>query len=210
MPQTTAAFTSDPTQAQPATGYEPGATVDLSSSPTGIPQQPGYQVQFPQSSYQPGMPYAGAQPGAMPYHEFETMPIVAPQRRPKKPVPPRDPAAMAIGNGSLLGVGYWLLGKRWLALLGVLVAAGLIVLLATAVRELWLEIVVVAVWVAVIWHGWFLARKQPKPTEPGVARKQRFVGLAFALPVLLVFGFLRFDAAQIESDVDAAKTAREL
>jgi hypothetical protein len=136
-----------------------------------------------------------------PGFEFQTIPLT----KPKKPTPPRDPIAVALGNGSLFGVGYGMLGKRLLAVAAALLTITLVILLVAVFQELWLEIVVLVWWVAVIAHGWYLASKRPRPTLPGAARKQRLVALAVTLPVLLIVGFLRFDSAQIEQDVADAR-----
>jgi len=97
------------------------------------------------------------------------------------------------------------MGRRGLAVTAALVTVGLAVLLATVARTLWFELVVVGWWVAVVAHGWVLAKRQT--TEPDVAKRQRLVALAVTVPVLLVFGAVRFDAAQIESDVADARQA---
>lgn len=150
-----------------------------------------------------GLPAYPGQPG----FEFATMPITAPARpkRPPRPKVPCDPAAAAIGNGSLLGVGYALMGRRGLAVIAALITVGFAVLLATVARTLWFELVVVGWWVAVIAHGWFLAKRQTTPPTEG--KRQRLVALAVTVPVLLVFGAVRFDAAMIESDVADARRA---
>ncbi len=137
---------------------------------------------------------------ALPYYDPDlTPPYGTPRPRVRRPA---DPFAVAAGNASLLGIGYFLLGRK---LLGVLAVLGTVLLLFLHLSNwptLWFEFVVLGWWVAVVAHGWFLARQAPRPRP---ARKQRIIGLAFALPVLLVFGFLRFDAAGIESDAAAAR-----
>jgi hypothetical protein len=144
--------------------------------------------------------------GAMPPpgFEFQTIPLTKP-KKPKKPTPPRDPVAVALANGSLLGVGYGMLGKRLLAAAAAVVTVTLVVLLVAVFHELWLEIVVLVWWVAVVTHGWYLAGRLAKPTLPGAVRKQRLFGLAVSLPVLLIVGLLRFDSARIEQDVADAR-----
>ena len=157
--------------------------------------QPATQVGPPSGQF-------GAVP--VPGFEFDTIPLTKP-KKPRKPIPPRDPLAVALGNGSLFGVGYGMLGKRLLAATAAVGTIVLVVLLVAVFQELWLEIVVLAWWVAVIAHGWWLASKQP--TLPEAASKQRLFGLAVMLPVLLIVGFLRFDSARIEQDVaDARQT----
>lgn len=108
-----------------------------------------------------------------------------------------DPLAVAIGNASLLGIGYLMLGRRLLAALNLLITVGLLVLLTTVARTLWFEIVVAVWWVAVIAHGWFLARRGLRRVDTG----QRILAVAVTLVVLAAFGLLRFDAARIEQTV---------
>jgi hypothetical protein len=119
-----------------------------------------------------------------------------------KPPKPADPLAVALGNASLLGIGYVLLGRKVLAVTAALVTVALLFLLVTTTPTLWFEFVVVAWWVAVIVHGWALARSRPRPNP---VRTQRFVALGAAIPVLLAFGLLRFDAAGIEQDTADAR-----
>jgi hypothetical protein len=134
-------------------------------------------------------------------YDYETIPIAA-FVKPKRPVPPADPVAVAIGNASLFGIGYWLMGRRVLAVLAALVTITLAVLLATVSQEL--EFVAVGWWVAVIAHGWYLASKGERNTSP---KKHRIIALAVTVPVLLVIGGLRFDAARIDQNVaDAQQT----
>jgi hypothetical protein len=130
------------------------------------------------------------------------LPVPTPPRQRRTPKP-GDPLAVAIANGSLLGVGYAMLGRRVLAVLTALVSIALVVVLATSVRTLWLEIVVLVWWVALILHGWYLARR--RPTLGTKAGKQRFIAIAVTLPVLLAFGLLRFDAARIDGNVADAR-----
>ena len=120
--------------------------------------------------------------------------------------PPRqaDPLAVALGNASLLGVGYLLLRRPWLAVLTLVVTVVLVVLLTGSTPEVWLEVVVVLWWAVLIAHGWLLARRHPRPARPW---RKRAVALAVTVPVLAVFGVLRFDAAGIEQDVAEARGA---
>lgn len=112
-----------------------------------------------------------------------------------------DPLAAALGNASLLGIGYLLLGRRWLALAQV--GCALIILsLLHAFAEVWCEFLVLGWWLLTIAHGWFLARHGTRRvTSPA----QRLVALGAALAVLLPVGWLRFDAAQIQQDVTDAR-----
>ncbi|MBB4966713.1 hypothetical protein [Saccharothrix violaceirubra] len=117
-----------------------------------------------------------------------------------------DPPAAALGNASFLGVGYLQLGRSRLAVLTGLVTVVLLVVLAAFVRSVWLEVVVVLWWLALIAHGWRLAGGRARTPGPD-ARRQRLGALAAALPVLLVIGFLRLDAAVIEGDAEDALAA---
>lgn len=131
-----------------------------------------------------------------------------------------DPLAVALGNASLLNVGYLILGRRRLALLTGLVTAVLLVLLGSAVRTVGFEIVVAVWWVALVTHGWFTAGGRRQWTAAGgrrqwtavggrrpwvAVRRQRVVALAVTVPVLLIAGLLRFDASAVEHRVDAAR-----
>ncbi|MET8862215.1 hypothetical protein ABZW11_04570 [Nonomuraea sp. NPDC004580] len=115
-----------------------------------------------------------------------------------RPEPAHDPVAVALGNASLLGVGYLMMRRPLLALGTGVVTCGLLVVLAMAVRATWFEVLVLVWWAAPIAHGWWLARGG----EP--VRQQRLAGLGTALVVLLAVGHLRFDAARIEQDAAAA------
>ena len=122
--------------------------------------------------------------------------------KPPKPPKPADPLAVAVGNASLLGIGYFLLGAKVLGVVAALVTVVLLFVLVSVSPTLWFEFVIVAWWVTVIAHGWVLARSRPRPNP---VRTQRFVALGAAIPVLLAFGLLRFDAAGIEQDTTAAR-----
>ncbi|MBO0884683.1 MAG: hypothetical protein J2P17_30990, partial [Mycobacterium sp.] len=62
-----------------------------------------------------------------------------------------DPLAIAVGNASLLGLGYWLLRRRLLAIAAVLMTALLIAILgAGLITSTWFELVVVGWWAALV------------------------------------------------------------
>ncbi|WP_202918682.1 tetratricopeptide repeat protein [Saccharothrix deserti] len=113
-----------------------------------------------------------------------------------------DPLAVALGNASLLGIGYLMLRRRLLAVLTGLITVVLVVLLASVVRSVWFEVVLLVWWVALIAHGWFLASRRAQRVA---VRRQRLVALVVTVPVLLTVGFLRFDAARIERNVTEAR-----
>jgi hypothetical protein len=121
-----------------------------------------------------------------------------------RPVRPADPLAVALGNASMLGVGYALLGRRVLAVLACLVSVALVAVLAAAAPFVWFEVIVVGWWAVLVGHGWVLARARPRPAG---ARTQRWVALAAAVPVLLAVGLLRFDAGRVEDAVADARNS---
>jgi hypothetical protein len=115
---------------------------------------------------------------------------------------PQDPLAVAVGNASLLGAGYLMLGRRRLAAGTALVTVVLVALLVSVVPAVWFEGVVVAWWAGLVAHGWWLAG----PRTPGVpVRRARLLALGLAVPVLVVLGLLRFDADRTEGAVAAAR-----
>ncbi len=113
---------------------------------------------------------------------------------------PRDAVAAAIGNASLLSVGYLLLGRRLPAFLTMLVTA-VLVTVVVAVPSVWSEVAVLVWWAAMICHGWYLGGGQ----AGSVVRRHRRIALAVAVPVLVVFGLVRFDAARLEGHVAEAR-----
>ncbi|MGI5146172.1 hypothetical protein ACQEVC_07200 [Plantactinospora sp. CA-294935] len=113
-----------------------------------------------------------------------------------------DPLAAALGNASLIGVGYLMLGRIKLAVAATLVSAVLVGSLVWGARSVWAEVVVLLWWVALVVHAWILAGGR---RQGGVQRDQRLVALAVTVPVLLAVGFLRFDAARIERTVTEAR-----
>ncbi|WP_328504237.1 hypothetical protein OG828_43155 [Streptomyces sp. NBC_00457] len=114
----------------------------------------------------------------------------------------RDPLAVAIGNASLLGVGYLML-RRWrFAAFSVAGTVVVVSLVASTARTSY-EIVALVWWVAVTVHGWFLARRSAG--QGGSVRGQRLVALAVTLPVLLAAGLLRYDASRIGDSVTEAR-----
>ncbi|WP_328563463.1 hypothetical protein [Streptomyces coelicoflavus] len=112
-----------------------------------------------------------------------------------------DPLAVAVGNASLLGAGYLLLGHRalfWAAAAG---TASLLWLTYTT-AETWCELLVVLWWATLVGHGWWLARRHP---AAGPRRGPRVLALALTVPVLAAAGWVRFDAYGIEDRVTEAR-----
>lgn len=123
----------------------------------------------------------------------------------RPPKPPRkrtyDPLAVALGNASLLGVGYLFLGHRLLALFQL---AGTLTLAVVVWghAEAWCEFAVLGWWLLTSAHGWYLARRgDPRTT----ARGHRLAAAALTLAVLLTAGLLRWDAAGIQDEVTSAR-----
>ncbi len=129
------------------------------------------------------------------------------QAEPKPAARSHDPLAVALANASLVGGGYLMLGLGQLAVVVILITAELLIVFASVAQTLWFGIVVLLWWLAVIAHGWYLAGGRPRRgrIRPVRSRRQGTIALACLLPVLLAFGFLRFDIAQIEGDVAAAR-----
>ncbi|GAA4058652.1 hypothetical protein [Streptomyces shaanxiensis] len=116
-----------------------------------------------------------------------------------------DPFAVALGNASLLGVGYLMLRRRPLALAAVVVSVVLVSRLVSTADSAY-EVAVLVWWVAVVGHGWFLARRGGGGGGGrGSARGRRLVALGVTLPVLLAVGLLRFDASRIGQSVTDAR-----
>ncbi|TMR07544.1 hypothetical protein ETD83_00125 [Actinomadura soli] len=122
-----------------------------------------------------------------------------------EPAPPpvrvHDPLAVAVGNASLLGVGYLILGRRKTALgTGIITLVLLSILVSAA--QWWCETLVLLWWAAVVAHGWSAAGGRTGRVTVG---GQRMVALGVTVPVLLAAGLLRFDAARIEQRVAEAR-----
>jgi hypothetical protein len=113
---------------------------------------------------------------------------------------------VALGNASLCGVGYLMLGHRRAAVGTGLITLTLLAILGGAARTLWFEIVVLVWWLALVAHGWYLAGGWP-----GRRRTDRsgslIVGAAFFAVVLAAFSLLRLQVASINSQVSAATRA---
>ncbi|MFJ8076751.1 hypothetical protein ACIQ7Q_23095 [Streptomyces sp. NPDC096176] len=142
----------------------------------------------------------------MDHPTYEHDPYRPPDGPPGAPEPPRapapcDPVAAALGNASLLGIGYLLLGQWRLAALAVLGTAVLLDLTASAAAT-WCELLLLLWWAAGITHGWFLARGR---AEHAVRRGQRAGALTVTVTVLLTAALLRVDAYGIEDRVNEAR-----
>ncbi|WP_329000521.1 hypothetical protein OHA18_39550 [Kribbella sp. NBC_00709] len=122
---------------------------------------------------------------------------------PPKQLSPHDPLAVALGNASFLGLGYFLI-RRWL--FGILGLAGTAVLVALLCiqRKSGYEFAVLGWGLLQIVHGWFLARRQRLQT-PSLAK--RLVALGVAIVVLGGVAFERYDAQRIDRQAVEARAA---
>lgn len=122
-----------------------------------------------------------------------------------RPAPPEprepDPLAVAVGNASLLGIGYLILGRRRLFWSAAAVTAVLL-WLTYGTAATWAELLLVLWWAAVVAHGLRLSGRHP---AAGPRRGQRVLALALTVPVLAAAGWVRFDAYGIEDAVAGAR-----
>lgn len=121
------------------------------------------------------------------------------------PTPPPSPEAsdvlaVAVGNASLLGVGYLLMGRPVLFWAAAMVTVPLL-WMTVSVAETWCELLLLLWWAAVVAHGWLLARRR----QGGPRLGRRLLALGLTVPVLLAAGLLRLDAHGIEDDVTEAR-----
>jgi hypothetical protein len=117
-----------------------------------------------------------------------------------RPLVPGDPVAVAVGNASLFGAGYFLLGRRVLGVLAALVSVVLLVILGSAAGSGWVQWVLLAWWVTMIAHGWRAARRRPAATRT----RQRIGAGVLAVVVLGAFVVVRVDVDGRADDMDTA------
>ncbi|ORT60526.1 hypothetical protein [Streptomyces sp. CB03238] len=151
------------------------------------------------------------QPTRRPEPSQGPAPALPPLRWPDDPAPPppptdgpQDPWAAALGNASLLGLGYFRLGRRGLGLAALALTVALVWMVA-AVAKPWCEVLAVLCWMAVTAHGWYAATRAPAGRIVHIAR--RVSAAAVAVTVIAVIGTLRADALGIESRVADAHAA---
>lgn len=130
-------------------------------------------------------------------------PRPVPDGPPESPPWP-DQLAVALGNASLLGIGYLLLGRRLLAGSAALGTCVLLGLTASAAAT-WCEILLLLWWAAGIAHGLYVARRPPEPCSGRPPRGRRAGALAVSAGVLLTAVLLRADAYGIEDRVTKAR-----
>ncbi len=126
-----------------------------------------------------------------------------PPQPPPPPAPKADPLAVAVGNASLLGVGYVLM-KRWVLAIVNLMVVGALLIFLLVLKQTWCEIALAVWWVLAVVHGWFLAYKAPQKESD---LTKRLVALGITIPVLLAIGLVRYDAGRIAGKVSDAREA---
>ncbi|WP_344239519.1 hypothetical protein [Kribbella hippodromi] len=114
-----------------------------------------------------------------------------------------DPLAVAVGNASLLGLGYFLI-RRWI--FGALGLLGTIILIALLVtqRQTGYEFGLIAWGLLQVVHGWFLAYRQPLRKAD---LTKRLIALGVTAGVLGGFAFERYDTQRIDNQAVAARDA---
>ncbi|MFD3401058.1 hypothetical protein ACFWUU_10295 [Kribbella sp. NPDC058693] len=122
---------------------------------------------------------------------------------PPKPLSPHDPLAVALGNASFLGLGYFLIRRRLFGILGLAGTAILLVLLCTQ-RKTGYELALLGWGVLQVVHGWFLARSQ---RLQAANLTKRLVAGGVALVVLGGVAFERYDAQRIDKQAITARAA---
>ncbi|CAM5729191.1 hypothetical protein SHIRM173S_12433 [Streptomyces hirsutus] len=172
---------------------------DEPSAPPKPTEPPASSIPTPPPAPPPGPynPYGPRAPQDLPGPPAHDPPL---QRASFQDPAQHDPLAVALGNASLLGVGYLLMrrpGLFWTAA----VVTSVLVWTTVATAETWSEVLLLLWWAAVVAHGWLLARRRqgsPRTT-------QRLVALGLSVAVLLGVGLLRFDAHGIEDDIARAR-----
>lgn len=131
--------------------------------------------------------------------------------------PAADALATALGNATLLGVGYLLRGRKLAAACATVVSVTLMVIIANAAQPAWFwRVTLLLWWLAMIGHGWLSARRsaravtpyavvepvpspQPAPKPRPVVRRQRAVAATAAAVTLVGAVGLALDARRIEA-----------
>lgn len=131
-----------------------------------------------------GRPYAGPAPKV-------------PDRR------PRDPVAVAIGNLSLLGLGYFLIRRVFLGVVG-LIGTTVLVLLLCSERKSGYELGLVGWALLQALHGWWLAKRHP---FRATSVPKRLVAAVVTLVVIAGVAFERYDVRRIDKEAITARQA---
>ncbi|MBP2352324.1 cytochrome c1 [Kribbella aluminosa] len=140
----------------------------------------------------------------MSYQQYPPPPQGLPYPGPAPKLPdrrPRDPLAVALGNASLLGLGYFLIRRWFFGALGLLGTAVLVVLLCTQ-RKTGYEFALIGWGLLQVVHGWFLAQRHPVRTAN---LTKRLVALGVTLLAFAGVAFERYDVHRIDKDAVAAR-----
>lgn len=141
-----------------------------------------------------GSPHPPGNPGVGPWPPAHVSPDGA---REKLAARRADPLAVALGNATLFGVGYFLQRRRLAAICAAVVSLILLVVIAVVGQPAWLwRVTLVLWWLAMIVHGWLSARRAARPAAPAAAaeavplekpvvRRQRRIAAAAAAVVLV-------------------------
>lgn len=123
----------------------------------------------------------------------------------------RSPAAAALGNASLLGVGYLVLGRRRLAAATAVGSALLVIVLAAAGPPAWpWRIALLLWWIAGIAHAWLLARGAIGGAGPApLGRRRRAVAAVAGVAVMALTMLIAIDARRIGAEAAAAQESGE-
>lgn len=113
-----------------------------------------------------------------------------------------DPLAAALGNATLLGLGYFFQRRRLAAVSALMVSTTLVVLIVNTDQPAWVwRALLLLWWVAVIVHGWWTARRTRslvadsavaetlEPEGPTVRRHRVITAIAAAVVLVIVLGF---------------------
>ncbi|GAB3449489.1 tetratricopeptide repeat protein [Actinophytocola sediminis] len=113
---------------------------------------------------------------------------------------PRDPVAVVLGNASLFGVGYLLLGRRLLGVACALISIALLGVLGGVTHAGWVQWLLLFWWAGMIGHGWRTASRPPKAVIPW----QRVCAGVLGVVVLGAFVIVRLDLNGRADEADAA------
>ncbi|THV42751.1 hypothetical protein [Glycomyces buryatensis] len=124
----------------------------------------------------------------------------------------RAPAAAALGNASLLGIGYLILGRRLTAAVAAAASVALVIVLAAVDPPAWpWRAALLLWWITTMVHAWLLARGRvgrPGPAGPPAPRRRVLAATigAFVIALAVLTGV---DARWIGARADAAHEAGE-
>lgn len=125
-------------------------------------------------------------------------PAAIPPRRPAGGARTADPLAAVAGNATGLGLGYMLLGRRWLAAAAAAGSGALVYAMAADPANPWWRLGFGAWWLAMGLHAWHRTRRAPRPLldfdRPGGPPRERLLAVGGAGLALLVVLGLRADA----------------